>query len=223
MFYADRFHHRVEHSVISSSPCRWYWRFGLVFAFAFMVDRASGEEAIVPRPAMVCPQQWESEPDPIPEARRHVPKFITIHHAGVLWNAGDDPYRRIKGLQTWGKRDKDWPDVPYHFLIAPDGTIFEGRPVEYEPETNTDYDVRGHLGIQLWGSFQRQRVSRQQLEAAAHLVAWLCQEHQIDPHGPVADVARIHPDPLFEGGVIAAGHLPRPGYAGGDAQDLALG
>jgi hypothetical protein len=136
--------------------------------------------AAAPKPAIVPTSEWGSKPQPIPDSRKHVPKFITIHHAGVPWKAGDDPVKKLVGLQTWGQREKKWPDLPYHFLIAPDGRIFAGRPVEYEPETNTEYKVAGHIGVELWGDFLRQRPSREQLQSLVKLTAWLAQEHKID-------------------------------------------
>ena len=87
-------------------------------------------------------------------------------------------------MQAWGQREKKWPDLPYHFLIAPDGRIFAGRPVEYEPETNTDYKVSGHIGIELWGDFSRQRPSKVQLQSLVKLSAWLAAEYKI----PLNDV-----------------------------------
>lgn len=142
-------------------------------------------QAEVAKPATVSREAWGSDPLPIPEERKHEPKFITIHHAGVDWKAGSDPYEKVRNLQTWGKKSvadggKDWPDLPYHYLIAPDGTIFEGRPVAYEPETNTNYDVHGHIGVQVFGNFQNQRVSPQQVASTVRLVAWLAQEHHVD-------------------------------------------
>jgi hypothetical protein len=133
------------------------------------------------RPAIVPASEWGSKPQAIPDARKHVPKYITIHHAGVLWKAGDDPVKKLQGLQSWGQRDKKWPDLPYHFLIAPDGRIFEGRPVTYEPETNTTYKTTGHLGVELWGDFEKQRPSREQVESLVKLVAWLATEYKVDP------------------------------------------
>jgi hypothetical protein len=38
------------------------------------------------------------------------------------------------------------------------------------------------------------------------------EEHQVQPHRPVADVIGVHPDPFAEGGVVAPGHLPRSCY-----------
>jgi hypothetical protein len=153
----------------------------------------------VPKPAnLVTREQWGSKPDPIPDSRKHTPKWITIHHAGVLWTNSQDPAQFVRNMQSWGKkrpeiekppRNTYWPDLPYHFLIAPDGRIFEGRPVEYEPESNTNYSLAGNLGVEMMGDFNRQRPSKSQLESCVRLTAWLAQQHDID-----LDHVRTHRD-----------------------------
>lgn len=200
----------------------------LMVSPAFAEDEAAQSQPAVEKPETITAEQWGSDPLPIPEERRHTPKFITIHHAGVEWAAGSDPVVKIRNLQAWGKKSvedggKDWPDLPYHFLIAPDGRIFEGRPVEYEPETNTNYDVRSHIGVQLWGNLEAQRVSPHQVESLVRLVAWLSQEHQVadaqigghrdvaeDTSCPGADFYRYLEDGQFLGWVnqVRAGEEP---------------
>lgn len=143
------------------------------------------DEPSAAKPKIILAKDWGSDPLPIPESRKHQPRFITLHHAGVEWKAGDDPLVKAQNLQSWGKKTvelggKDWPDLPYHFLIAPDGRILEGRPTEYEPETNTSYNVTGHIGVLLWGNFEVQRVSLAQVESAVQLVAWLAEKHQVE-------------------------------------------
>src|SRR5439155_25049413 len=64
----------------------------------------------------------------------------------------------------------------------PAGRIFEARSTEYEPESNSKYDLQGHLGVELMGNFETQRPSQKQIESCVKLVAWLCQEKQIDPN-----------------------------------------
>lgn len=138
---------------------------------------------------MVTPEQWGSKPKPIPDEKKQVPKWITIHHAGELWHYGDDPQAFVQKMQIWGQnrpklekppRDTYWPDLPYHFLIAPDGRIFQGRPVNYEPESNTKYPLNGNIGVEMMGDFNVQRPSIEQLTACAALTAWLMQEHKIE-------------------------------------------
>lgn len=160
---------------------------------------AQTPSAQVPKPErIVTREQWGSTPDPIPASRRHTPRWITIHHAGVLWTNSVDPAQFVQNMQAWGKkrpeleqppRNTYWPDLPYHFLVAPDGRIFEGRPVEYEPESNTEYSLAGNLGVELMGDFNRQRPSPAQLESVVRLTAWLMQQHRID-----ADHVRTHRD-----------------------------
>ncbi|MBI3549136.1 MAG: N-acetylmuramoyl-L-alanine amidase [Elusimicrobia bacterium] len=142
----------------------------------------------VHKPPVVTREQWGSKPHPIPASRKQTPVWITIHHAGELWTARVDPATFVRNMQVWGQnrpriekppRDTYWPDLPYHFLIAPDGRIYEGRPVEYEPESNTNYPLNGNIGVEMMGDFNRQRPSSAQLRAAVQLTAWLAQTHRI--------------------------------------------
>jgi outer membrane protein assembly factor BamB len=170
-----------------------------VFASASEPPKQATPPIDVPRPPkIVTTQEWGSKPDPIPASRKQTPRFITLHHAGVLWTNSQDPAQFVRNMQSWGKRrpqiekpprDTYWPDLPYHFLIAPDGRIFEGRPVEYEPESNTKYPLAGNIGVEMMGDFNKQRPSKAQLESAVRLTAWLMQEHKI-----TADRVRTHMD-----------------------------
>lgn len=149
---------------------------------------ADVSNTVVPKPEIVTREAWGSTPDPIPDERRHTPKYVTIHHAGVLWTNSQAPEQFLKNMQAWGKRRPEveqpprntyWPDLAYHFLIAPDGRIFEGRPLEYEPESNTKYDLAGNINVELMGNFGEQRPSREQLESLVRVTAWLMQELSI--------------------------------------------
>ena len=135
----------------------------------------------VAKPPMVSPKEWGSTPAKIPDSSKHTPRFVTIHHGGVDWKPGRDPAKFVKAVQEYGQREKNWPDLPYHFMIAPDGQIFECRPLIYEPQSNTKYDLQGHIGVELMGNFETQRPSVAQLKSTVALVAWLCQEHKIAP------------------------------------------
>ncbi|MDB5098031.1 MAG: negative regulator of beta-lactamase expression [Cyanobacteria bacterium RYN_339] len=164
--------------------------------------------AAVEPPPIVTKEAWGSQAAPIPDARKQVPVWITIHHAGELWKPGADPAEFVRRLQRWGQnrpkleqppRNTYWPDLPYHFLIAPDGRIFEGRAVDYEPETNTQYSVNGNIGIELMGDFEKQRPSVAQIKSCVALSAWLCQSYRID-----SDHVRGHMD-------VAVGQTDCPG------------
>src|SRR5690606_20607864 len=89
--------------------------------------------------------------------RKHTPKRFTIHHTGVAFDKSRDAAQHIRNTQVWGMGpDRQWSDIPYHFLIAPTGQIFEGRDPFTEGESNTTYDTAGHLQINLLGNFGQQ-------------------------------------------------------------------
>jgi len=134
-----------------------------------------------PVPPIISADQWGSKPLPLPDSAKHTPKILTIHHAGVLWRPTDEPYAKIRNLQSWGRKEMNWPDLPYHFLISPDGKIFTGRDIQYRPESNTQYDLTGVVNIHLWGNFEKQRVSPEQLASLVALTAHLCHTHGLDP------------------------------------------
>ena len=159
------------------------------------------QAARVARPAIVTREQWGSKPQPIPDSRKQVPEWVTIHHAGEVWQNQTDPAQFVRNMQVWGQhrpqvekppRDTYWPDLPYHFLIAPDGRIFEGRLIQYEPDSNTNYPLKGNIGIELMGDFNRQRPSLDQLKSCVALTAWLCQQYDID-----LDHVRTHKDAAY--------------------------
>jgi iduronate 2-sulfatase len=152
-----------------------------------------------PKPTNIISRaDWGSKADPIPDSRRHSPQWITIHHAGVLWTNAVEPAQFVRNMQHWGQhrpeieqppRNTYWPDLAYHFMIAPSGDIYEARPIEYEPESNTKYDLAGNLGIELMGDFEKQRPSKAQLESTVRLTAWLMGEYGIS-----IDRVRTHRD-----------------------------
>lgn len=138
-------------------------------------------QAKIEKPPIVSAKEWGSEPQEIPESRKHTPKYITIHHAGVIVKSTTDPAKFVKNMQGWGQREKKWPDLAYHFLIAPDGRIFQGRDIAYEGETNTKYPLRDQVQVELMGDFTKQRMTARQLDSLVKLLAWLCSEYSIDP------------------------------------------
>jgi len=122
-----------------------------------------------------------SAADPKP-FKQHIPERITIHHEGTRFEKNDDASKHIKNVQTWGMgKDRNWIDIPYHFLIDPNGNVYEGRNVFTVGETATEYDPTGHLLITCLGNFEEQEISEEQLEALIHLIAHCCNKYKISP------------------------------------------
>lgn len=144
------------------------------------VDRCSNEsKAAVDSVPLIMPRAaWKAAaPKPF---KQHVPHKITIHHEGSLFKDGKDAAAHIKNVQTWGMgKDRNWADIPYHFLIARDGTVFEGRNPYTVGETATEYDPTGHLLISCLGDLEKQEMPAVQLQALINLIAQLSRQYNI--------------------------------------------
>jgi hypothetical protein len=118
------------------------------------------------------------------ELRLRIPHritHVTLHHTGdsrVLTPA-EDPAVRLRGLQSWGAAERNWWDVPYHYLLGVDGRIYEGRDHNFMGETNTTYDPGGHFLISIIGNYERQEPTQALLESIADLMAWAVDEYDV--------------------------------------------
>ncbi|HEX5970973.1 MAG TPA: peptidoglycan recognition family protein [Gemmatimonadaceae bacterium] len=106
---------------------------------------------------------------------------ITLHHEGSPKPLlpTDDPVAGLRALQAWGERDRNWWDVPYHYLIDLDGHVYEGRDWHYMGETNTTYDPSGHLLISILGNYNLQEPTQAQLNAIADVMAWAVKKFDV--------------------------------------------
>src|SRR5687768_11318128 len=123
------------------------------------------------------------------ELRLRIPHritHVTLHHTGSPepLRPDEDPREKLRGLQSWGARDRNWWDVPYHYLIDLDGRIYEGRDWRFMGETNTTYDPEGHFLISVIGNYERQEATPAQVEAIADLMAWAVSQFDV----PVARI-----------------------------------
>ena len=72
---------------------------------------------------------------------------IVIHHSGR--NGETDPVKiQNKHMDTRG-----WDDVGYHFMVHPNGTIYEGRSFVYKG-SDVALANTGKLGILVMGCFE---------------------------------------------------------------------
>lgn len=123
-------------------------------------------------------EEWGSKPleKALPE---HEISKITIHHGGVEFGEDQDPVKEIRNLQAWSRSEKDWIDIPYHFMIDLDGKIYEARPINYPGATNTTYDPTGHALIEVMGNYEVQTLSQKQLKSVIDLAAFLAQKYNV--------------------------------------------
>ena len=113
--------------------------------------------------------------------KKHVPKFITLHHGGVAFLRDKDPKQYLRNLQSWSRGTRMWSDIPYHFLIDLDGNVYEGRDVNIAGDTNTEYDPTGHALIVVLGNFEEVAPNQAQLDAVTAMMVTLAKRFSIAP------------------------------------------
>ncbi len=106
---------------------------------------------------------------------------ITLHHSGdeQPLRAGDDVPKKLRALQSWGASDRNWWDVPYHYLMGLNGEVYEGRDYHFMGETNTAYDPSGHFLISVIGNYNKQEPTPALLASIANVMAWAVSEFDV--------------------------------------------
>ena len=156
---------------------KWIVNLVIIVVIVFSSCSAS-KKATTAEPVIVPRSGWNALP-PKP-FKEHVPVRITVHHEGTKLEVTDDAAKKIAAIQKWGMGpDRKWSDIPYHFLIAPNGTIYEGRAVNTVGETATEYDPAGHLLINCLGNLEVQPVPPAQLQSLIKLIAYTAKKYNL--------------------------------------------
>lgn len=129
-------------------------------------------------PVITTVDAWGGTAPSSPGKPQRISK-ITVHHQGEIWKDGTDVENYLRRLQQWSRLTKRWADIPYHYVIAPDGRIYAARPLAQAGDTNTEYDPTGHALVMLVGNFEEQQPTPAQLAAAVELTAWLARQHRL--------------------------------------------
>jgi len=130
------------------------------------------------QPSIVSVAQWGGTPTPLP-ARAQTISHLTIHHQGEIWDPAASVPAYLVRLQNWSRGIKGWSDIPYHYIVAPDGTVYAARPWQIPGDTNTEYQPRGHALLMLLGNFEVQYPTEAQMQATAWLLARLQTQFQL--------------------------------------------
>ncbi|WP_077035214.1 peptidoglycan recognition family protein [Pelomonas sp. KK5] len=123
-----------------------------------------------------------------PSATSYAPQtitHITLHHQGETWAPGRDVPDYLRHLQQWSRETKHWADIPYHYVIDPEGRVYAARPEAQAGDTNTEYDPRGHLLIMVLGNFEEVEPNAAQLRATVELMADMARKYRLT----AADIA----------------------------------
>jgi hypothetical protein len=91
---------------------------------------------------------------------------VVVHHSALPVERGP---AEIQALHM----DKaGYADIGYHFVIAIDGTLFEGRPIQLRGAHTEGFNT-GTVGVVLLGNFENTEPTQEQLQTLNQLVIYL--------------------------------------------------
>lgn len=165
-----------------------------VFVFSTISTTNSSN---IKSPQIITRQEWNAKA-PVGQGKEHQISFITIHHTATLQKKEVSIEKKMQNLQSFsqsesrlatGKLKPVWFDIPYHYYIAVDGKIAEGREMKFVGDTNTEYDPTGHALIVLEGNFETEEVADKQIKSLQEMVIWLADKYKVS-----ADKIKGHND-----------------------------
>lgn len=150
---------------------------------------------------------------------RQVPVRIVLTHEESSTQCCDgDVAARISANERI-HRDKGWADIAWHFIVAPNGRIYEGRDVGYQADSsyvrvNPDYPLDGTIVVGILGNYNLQTPTDASLSAITDLLAWLCQTYDISSSEiyNLRDLAPVHIDPNFGRTSSPGDNMPDSSY-----------
>lgn len=146
-----------------------------------------------PKPKILPRSSWHARSGggliydrPLPEVYYRA----TLHHdAAPAPSSLEDSLAMVKRHQET-HFGMGWSDIGYHYFVAPDGSIVEGRPLNTQG-SHVYMENWGNVGICVMGQLHLHQATKWQLASLKQLYAWLCWELDLQ-----SDCLRGHQDYL---------------------------
>ncbi len=138
-------------------------------------------------PGVISRTRWGAAPG-VPRRMTRTPQNwsrITVHHtansSGSLRGASVHTVASVlRTIQNQHLNERAWGDIGYHYLIDPDGRVYEGRRLEYQGAHAGDHSKnQGNVGVCLLGHFEVEHPSPKALGALAILLDDLRSRYRI--------------------------------------------
>ena len=132
-------------------------------------------------PGLVSRDAWaRGTPVPALMNRMTPVRHITIHHDGmppVSLNSRAQIAARIEVIRA-GHRAKGWGDIGYHFIVDPQGAVWQGRALLWQGAHVKDRN-EGNVGVLVLGNFDSTRPTAAQLDAIERQIAGLLRIYRV--------------------------------------------
>jgi len=99
---------------------------------------------------------------------------VAIHHSASLLASNET----MASIQKLHMDTNQWADIGYHYGIAKDGVIYEGRDIRVRGVNVARYNT-GTIGVVVMGNFEEEQPLLVQLDALQSLVNWLASTYAL--------------------------------------------
>lgn len=110
--------------------------------------------------------------------------YVVVHHSGdyadQCWSI-DQCRQRLRQMQVYYQREKNFPDVPWNFLISNNGDVFEGVGWDTQGYHTESWNDRS-IGIAFIGDYDRDTPSPRALRAFIHLLDCGVEQRVLDSY-----------------------------------------
>lgn len=127
--------------------------------------------------------------------------YVTIHHS-VSWFDNASNFANVERMASYHVNTRGWPAIGYHYVVAPDGQIYQGNGILQSSYHAGSFDAPGDenktaVGICLGGDFRTHPPSEPQIFAAASLTQYmrdtLPNHISVQPHKRMPGAATVCP------------------------------
>jgi len=117
------------------------------------------------------------------------PNRITVHHSNMPGDTSSNSAEVLRKIdrehhKTIGRKGEPGACIGYHFVIARDGRIFEGRPLQFQGAHAGGDNNRRNIGVCLLGDFQDHQLPSIQRDTLVKVLDRLRATYDI-PRGQV--------------------------------------
>ncbi|MFT5723190.1 MAG: hypothetical protein ACI9JN_000299 [Bacteroidia bacterium] len=139
------------------------------------------------KPEVIKGDLWRNGlPNPTGTRINHQVNHCIVHHAASS-NSNHDYVNVVRNIYLLHTQTNGWDDIGYNFVVAQDGSIFEGRA--NQDIDSTDNIKGAHfcgkntntMGICVLGNYQETKPTTEAINTLTHLLTWKCYKDKINP------------------------------------------
>jgi len=119
-------------------------------------------------PGLRARSQWSARPIGSNYSSMTAIRAITVHHSAMAAPPSGSAGSQIRSIQSNHQSGRGWADIGYHFMIDPEGGVWEGRKLAQQGahagSSSPGLNV-GNIGVCLLGNFELDRAPDAQVKA----------------------------------------------------------